>query len=146
MFSWLQWKKKLTKVCILRQGRPTGKGWTIHACLAESARSFWVIRMVSQLFQCLNCLIYFQGFKGEWMTVKNEKLYVGGLGKLWTTQDGRVLHDNPQWVKSIDKEVRFCPNFIIRYLINRDNNFFTGNSDNTPRFHYSMSFLLTDAV
>ena len=79
--------------------------------------------MVSQLFQCLNCLIYFQGFKGEWMTVKNEKLYVGGLGKLWTTQDGRVLHDNPQWVKSIDKEVRFCPNFIIRYLINRDNNF-----------------------
>lgn len=45
-----------------------------------------------------------KGFKGEWMTVKNERLYVGGLGKLWTTQSGEVLHDNPQWVKSIDKE------------------------------------------
>lgn len=24
-----------------------------------------------------------KGFKGEWMTVKNKKLYVGGLGKLF---------------------------------------------------------------
>ena len=29
-----------------------------------------------------------KGFKGEWMTVKNERLYVGGLGKVWTTTTG----------------------------------------------------------
>ncbi len=29
-----------------------------------------------------------KSFKGEWMTVKNHHLYVGGLGKEWTTQDG----------------------------------------------------------
>ena len=51
---------------------------------------------------CLsNCL----GFKGEWMAVKDEKLYVGGLGKEWTTTDGEYVHSYPQWVKSIDKEV-----------------------------------------
>ena len=29
-----------------------------------------------------------KGFKGEWMTVKNYQLYIGGLGKEWTTQEG----------------------------------------------------------
>ena len=29
-----------------------------------------------------------KGFKGEWMTVKNHQLYIGGLGKEWTTQEG----------------------------------------------------------
>lgn len=29
-----------------------------------------------------------KGFKAEWMTVKNHHLYVGGLGKEWTTEDG----------------------------------------------------------
>ena len=29
-----------------------------------------------------------KGFKGEWMTVKNSLLYVGGLGKVWTTTTG----------------------------------------------------------
>ena len=29
-----------------------------------------------------------KGFKGEWMTVKNYHLYIGGLGKEWTTQEG----------------------------------------------------------
>ena len=28
----------------------------------------------------------FKGMKCEWMTVKDEHLYVGGLGKEWTTQ------------------------------------------------------------
>ena len=30
----------------------------------------------------------FQGFKGEWMTVKDHVLYVGGFGKPWTTPTG----------------------------------------------------------
>jgi hypothetical protein len=28
-------------------------------------------------------------------------LYIGGLGKEWTTGDGQVQNTNPQWVKSI---------------------------------------------
>ena len=29
-----------------------------------------------------------KGFKAEWMTAKGHQLYVGGLGKEWTTQEG----------------------------------------------------------
>ena len=29
-----------------------------------------------------------KGFKAEWMTVKNHELYVGGLGKEWTSKQG----------------------------------------------------------
>jgi len=42
-----------------------------------------------------------KGFKGEWATVKDDLLYVGGLGKEWTTQTGEVVNLNPQWVKSV---------------------------------------------
>ena len=42
-----------------------------------------------------------KGFKGEWMTVKDSTLYVGGLGKEWTTPTGEVVSLNPQFVKTI---------------------------------------------
>lgn len=42
-----------------------------------------------------------KGFKCEWMTVKNKKLYVGGLGKEWTTPQGVLVNHNPQWIKVI---------------------------------------------
>ncbi|XP_076443199.1 soluble calcium-activated nucleotidase 1-like [Babylonia areolata] len=42
-----------------------------------------------------------KGFKCEWATVKNKRLYVGGLGKEWTTTTGEVVNLNPQWVKAI---------------------------------------------
>ncbi|KAL5017820.1 hypothetical protein ScPMuIL_003542 [Solemya velum] len=42
-----------------------------------------------------------KGFKCEWATVKQGRLYVGGLGKEWTTNDGIIVNLNPQWVKSI---------------------------------------------
>ena len=29
-----------------------------------------------------------KGFKAEWMTVKDQRLYIGGLGKEWTSQEG----------------------------------------------------------
>ena len=41
------------------------------------------------------------GFKCEWATVKDKRLYVGGLGKEWTTTDGEVVNLDPQWVKTI---------------------------------------------
>ncbi|KAK7004337.1 soluble calcium-activated nucleotidase 1 [Biomphalaria glabrata] len=42
-----------------------------------------------------------KGFKCEWATVKDQRLYVGGLGKEWTTEQGEVVNLNPQWVKSV---------------------------------------------
>ena len=42
-----------------------------------------------------------KGFKCEWMTVKDEKLYVGGLGKEWTTGDGELVNHNPLWIKVV---------------------------------------------
>ncbi|KAM9856854.1 soluble calcium-activated nucleotidase 1b [Aulostomus maculatus] len=42
-----------------------------------------------------------KGFKAEWLAVKDEQLYVGGLGKEWTTTSGEVLNNNPEWVKVV---------------------------------------------
>uniref|UniRef100_H3D960 Soluble calcium-activated nucleotidase 1 n=1 Tax=Tetraodon nigroviridis TaxID=99883 RepID=H3D960_TETNG len=42
-----------------------------------------------------------KGFKAEWLAVKDQRLYVGSLGKEWTTTTGKVLHENPEWVKVI---------------------------------------------
>ncbi|XP_051957657.1 soluble calcium-activated nucleotidase 1-like isoform X2 [Xyrauchen texanus] len=42
-----------------------------------------------------------KGFKAEWMTVKDEHLYVGGLGKEWTTITGEFVNNNPEWVKVV---------------------------------------------
>ncbi|KAL1236258.1 Soluble calcium-activated nucleotidase [Trichinella pseudospiralis] len=47
-----------------------------------------------------------KGFKAEWMTVKNEMLYVGGIGKEWTSVHGEYMNDNPMWIKIIDNESR----------------------------------------
>jgi soluble calcium-activated nucleotidase 1 len=43
-----------------------------------------------------------KGFKGEWMTVKGNLLYVGSLGKEWTNSAGEYVNDHPQYVKIID--------------------------------------------
>lgn len=40
-----------------------------------------------------------KGFKGEWMTVKDGNLYVGGLGKEWTTTEGVFDNEDPMWIK-----------------------------------------------
>lgn len=50
-----------------------------------------------------------KGFKGEWMTVKDGALYVGGLGKEWTTKDGQFVNYHPLFVKSIS------PNGVIAH-------------------------------
>ncbi|XP_010870894.3 soluble calcium-activated nucleotidase 1b [Esox lucius] len=42
-----------------------------------------------------------KGFKAEWLAVKDERLYVGGLGKEWTTTTGEFVNDSPQWVKVV---------------------------------------------
>lgn len=45
--------------------------------------------------------LFYLGFKCEWASVKGRRLYVGGLGKVWTTPTGEVVNHDPQWVKSI---------------------------------------------
>uniref|UniRef100_A0A7S0J6S8 Apyrase n=1 Tax=Calcidiscus leptoporus TaxID=127549 RepID=A0A7S0J6S8_9EUKA len=42
-------------------------------------------------------------FKGEWATVKGDKLWVGSPGVKWFDASGTtVLHRNPEWVKHMD--------------------------------------------
>lgn len=41
------------------------------------------------------------GFKSEWATVKDEMLYVGSMGKEWTTSSGEFEHNNPLWIKVV---------------------------------------------
>nr|BAN20953.1 apyrase [Riptortus pedestris] len=42
-----------------------------------------------------------KGFKSEWATVKDEHLYVGSLGKEWTTPTGELVNHDPMWIKKI---------------------------------------------
>ncbi|KAH8382755.1 hypothetical protein KR009_005127 [Drosophila setifemur] len=42
-----------------------------------------------------------KGFKSEWATVKQETLYVGSMGKEWTTSAGDFENHNPMYVKAI---------------------------------------------
>ncbi|XP_036944738.1 soluble calcium-activated nucleotidase 1 isoform X3 [Acanthopagrus latus] len=42
-----------------------------------------------------------KGFKAEWLAVKDKHLYVGGLGKEWTTTEGVFVNNNPEWVKVV---------------------------------------------
>lgn len=56
----------------------------------------WGVGPVSQA-----CPPVAPGFKAEWLAVKDEHLYVGGLGKEWTTTTGEVMNENPEWVKVV---------------------------------------------
>lgn len=42
-----------------------------------------------------------KGFKSEWATVKDQVLYVGSMGKEWTTSSGDYENNNPMFVKAI---------------------------------------------
>ncbi|XP_017037931.1 apyrase [Drosophila kikkawai] len=42
-----------------------------------------------------------KGFKSEWATVKQQTLYVGSMGKEWTTSAGDFENYNPMYVKAI---------------------------------------------
>ncbi|XP_062122966.1 apyrase [Drosophila sulfurigaster albostrigata] len=42
-----------------------------------------------------------KGFKSEWATVKGHTLYVGSMGKEWTTSMGDFQNNNPMYVKAI---------------------------------------------
>ncbi|KAL1116325.1 hypothetical protein AAG570_005820 [Ranatra chinensis] len=44
-----------------------------------------------------------KGFKSEWATVKDKHLYVGSMGKEWTTSSGEFVNTNPMWVKVVNQ-------------------------------------------
>uniref|UniRef100_U5EG83 Apyrase n=1 Tax=Corethrella appendiculata TaxID=1370023 RepID=U5EG83_9DIPT len=43
-----------------------------------------------------------KGFKSEWATVKDRILYVGSMGKEWTTSSGEFENINPMYVKAVN--------------------------------------------
>lgn len=42
-----------------------------------------------------------KGFKSEWATVKDQLLYVGSMGKEWTSATGEFVNNDPMYVKTI---------------------------------------------
>ncbi|VDM70796.1 unnamed protein product, partial [Strongylus vulgaris] len=56
-----------------------------------------------------------KGLKAEWLTVKGDKLYVGGLGKEWTTTDGVYVNDNPMWIKVVSRNGKVNPLFFFLF-------------------------------
>ncbi|CAD5222223.1 unnamed protein product [Bursaphelenchus xylophilus] len=58
-----------------------------------------------------------KGLKGEWMTVKDCNLYVGGLGKEWTTTEGVFVNHDPMYIKKVSpkghlEHVRWVDEYI----------------------------------
>lgn len=47
-----------------------------------------------------------KGQKNEWATVKDGAMYIGSIGKEWTTPQGEIVNFNNQWIKRIDAEGR----------------------------------------
>lgn len=49
-----------------------------------------------------------KGFKAEWATVKDRQLYVGSMGKEWTTSAGEYENENPMHVKVVSPTGEVC--------------------------------------
>lgn len=42
-----------------------------------------------------------KGFKSEWATVKDHHLYIGSMGKEWTTDSGEFQNNHPMYIKIV---------------------------------------------
>ncbi|KAH3872186.1 soluble calcium-activated nucleotidase 1-like [Dreissena polymorpha] len=112
----------LSKVSVLFDGKPVllssqvsegGRGMELSELIVFNNRLYTVDDRTGIVYEIRDNLVIQRflltdgngnegkGFKCEWATVKDRRLYVGGLGKEWTTTDGEVVNTNPQWVKSI---------------------------------------------
>ncbi|XP_026679655.1 soluble calcium-activated nucleotidase 1-like [Diaphorina citri] len=73
-----------------------------------------------------------KGFKSEWATVKDETLYIGGMGKEWTSTTGEFLSYDPMWVKAVSNtgqvmHLNWTSNYMtLRRSLNIE---FPGNND-----------------
>lgn len=62
-----------------------------------------------------------KGFKAEWATIKDKKLYIGSLGKEWTNSKGEIINFDPQWIKIITQRGEVThQNWRDRYLSLRE--------------------------
>lgn len=66
-----------------------------------------------------------KGFKSEWATVKDEVLYVGSMGKEWTTSTGKFESFDPMYVKAITTSGEVRIPILIIVLGCSNNNYFT---------------------
>lgn len=64
--------------------------------ILEECSSFWTPDLSGQWKEEINQSLIIS--QGEWMTVKDAHLYVGGLGKEWTNPQGEYINDHPMWV------------------------------------------------
>lgn len=55
-----------------------------------------------------------KGFKSEWATVKDDHLYVGSMGKEWTTSDGEFESFDPMWVKVVSTSGHVRETFYLK--------------------------------
>ncbi|KHJ90871.1 Apyrase [Oesophagostomum dentatum] len=44
-----------------------------------------------------------QGMKAEWLTIKDGLLYAGGHGAEYRNKEGKVISEDPMWIKTISK-------------------------------------------
>lgn len=103
-------KTPITLTSSLSQG---GRGMELSELIVYNGRLYTVDDRTGIIYFIKNNAVYpwvllvdgngtsQKGFKCEWATVKHGRLFVGGLGKEWTSLEGKVENTNPQWVKSI---------------------------------------------
>ncbi|KAF0980516.1 hypothetical protein FDP41_013730 [Naegleria fowleri] len=89
-----------------------------------------------------------KGFKCEWATVKDNKLYIGSIGKEWTTGDGVVLNHDPMYVKTIDangkvEHVDWIKNYkaLLRAVGIKDKGYMVHEAAEWSEFHKRWFFL-----
>lgn len=58
-----------------------------------------------------------KGFKSEWATVKDEVLFVGSMGKEWTTAGGDFGSYDPMYVKAISVTGEVSVEFMTSYTM-----------------------------
>lgn len=55
-----------------------------------------------------------KGFKSEWATIRGDILYVGSMGKEWTTPGGQFESVDPMWIKLINLHGEVCNNLYMQ--------------------------------
>ncbi|KFW94053.1 Soluble calcium-activated nucleotidase 1, partial [Phalacrocorax carbo] len=79
-----------------------GRGMELSELVVFNGKLYTVDDRTGVVYQIEgNKVVPWVSFKAEWLAVKDEHLYVGGLGKEWTTTTGEVVNENPEWVKVV---------------------------------------------
>lgn len=82
----------------------------------------WPVKFVIYVWVCVVFVLWLivrsgKGFKSEWATVKDQTLYVGSMGKEWSTGDGVFQNYNPMFVKAVTTKGEVCNCFDSNVII-----------------------------